>query len=242
VNFYAYVGNNPLNYNDPTGYYAGIDDLIFTAGGAAVGLIAQGVVDVARGELSGWQDYVAAGVGGAVAGETLLYAGPVAAGAVGGATSNLARQGLRWAGGQQSGIDVGGLAFDTTVGGFTGIIPGLKIPGITKGRGSYNAIYKQMTTKFQNGTISSVTPKTAMKMFVGRATDTSFLPGTITATGASFGYDALMADVGIPQNNFNDFGDPNQNFQSYAGFGSGSGFNLYPSNSGTTLLQSVYSK
>lgn len=242
INHYVYVFNNPLNANDPSGLYAGIDDLIFTAGGAAVGLIAQGVADLFRGELSSPQDYFAAGVGGAVAGETLLYAGPVLAGAAGSGAANITRQSLNYFAGKQNGFDVGSLAFDTTIGAATGLIPGLRIPGLTKGRGNFNAIYKQLVTKFQNGTISSVTPQAAAKMFVGRATSTSFLPGTITATGASFGYDALWANTGIPQNNFNDFGDTSLNFPSFAGLGSGSSFSLYPSRSNTNVLQSVYCK
>ena len=225
INFYTYVSNNPINNNDPTGHYAIIDDLIFTGGGAAVGLLAQGAVDLFRGEFSSWQDYIAAGAGGAAAGEALLYTGPVGAGIAGGATANLVKQGLYWASGEQEGFDFGSLAFDTTVGGATGLIPGLKIPGITQGRGSYNAIFKQMTTKFQKGTISDVTSKTAAKMFVGRATSTSFLPGSLVATEAGFSYSALFD------------GTANTNGTPAAG-----GFVLYPNKSNTNMMRSVYSK
>ena len=83
-------------------------------------------------------------------------------------------------------------------------------------------------------------------MFVGRATDTSFLPGTITAISGSFGYDALLSNVKTPQNDFNDFGNPNLNFPGYAGLGTGldasGGFLLYPSKPNANSMQSVYSK
>ena len=237
------MNNNPVNNNDPMGLYVGVDDAIFAGGGALIGVGAQGLIDLYNGELSSWQNYVAAGVGGAVAGETLLYAGPVVAGAAGGAASNGTKQLLNMASGYQDTFDFGGLAFDTTVGAATGLIPGAKVPGITQGRNSYNAIYKQMVTKFENGTISNVSTETAMKMFVGRTTDTSFIPGTIAATGASFGYDSLMADGGA-LNNFNDFGNnPNLNFPTYAGVGGASGgFVLYPNKANTNMMQRVYSK
>lgn len=46
---------------------------------------AQVVVDLVKWERSSWKDYVASGVGGAVAGEALLYTGPIGSGAAGGA-------------------------------------------------------------------------------------------------------------------------------------------------------------
>lgn len=62
---------------------------------------------------------------------------------------------------------------DTAIGAATGFIPGINVQGITAGRGSYNSIFKQMTTKASNGTIASMKPRTAAKMFVGGAVDTS---------------------------------------------------------------------
>jgi len=70
----------------------------------------------------------------------------------------------------------------TAVGGLTGLIPGVKISGINAGRGSMNAVYKQMSTKFARGQISSVSTRTALKMFAGRATDTAVLQGTAVGT------------------------------------------------------------
>jgi RHS repeat-associated protein len=192
-NVYAYVANNPVNRVDQLGLYFGIDDLVFTAGGALVGLGGQFVGDVissARAgswQFSGWEDYAGSAVGGAVGGEALLYTGPIGAGLAGGAAGNLAKQGFKNLSGKQCGFDLASFGFDTAVGGLTGFIPGAKVPGITSGRGSYNQVFKQISTKAQNGTISSITSTTAGKMFVGRSVDTALVPGTGAAAlaGAS---------------------------------------------------------
>ena len=186
-NFYSYA-NNPIIATDPLGLWAGIDDLIFSGGGAIAGLIGLGVSDIWSGSLSGWEDYTASAIGGAAGGETLLYAGPVAAGAVGGLATNMSKQLLKNLSGKQCGVDVVSTVVDTGIGAVTGNIKGLTIPGITSGRNSMNAIFKQMSTKFKNGTISSVTTKTASKMFVGRSTDAALVRGA--AVGSLAGSDA----------------------------------------------------
>ena len=61
------------------GAMAGVDDAVFTVGGAVVGVVGQGLSDLLSWNLSGWEDYVGSAVGGAAFGETLLYSGPVIA-------------------------------------------------------------------------------------------------------------------------------------------------------------------
>jgi RHS repeat-associated protein len=177
VNLYRYVLDDPISYQDPLGLWAGIDDAIFSGGGAIAGLAGQGLSDLLSGQLSGWEDYTGAAIGGAAFGETLLYAGPVLAGAVGGAVTNASKQGLKNLTGKQCGFNGVSFASDTLVGAATGLIPGVRVPGVTAGRGSWNAVYKQMSTKFANGQISNVTTSTALKMFGGRAVDTALVPG-----------------------------------------------------------------
>ncbi|MCF6244406.1 MAG: RHS repeat-associated core domain-containing protein [Sulfurovum sp.] len=182
-NFYRYVSNDPVNFVDPSGLYVGVDDAIFAGGGAVIGVIGQGVSDLWSWELSGWEDYAGSAVGGAAFGEALLYTGPIGAGAAGSFATNITKQVLKNETGKQCGYDITSLAVDTALGGATGVIPGMKIPGITAGKGSMNAIYNQMTTKLKNGQISTVTAKTASKMFAGRATQTAVAEGVVIGGG-----------------------------------------------------------
>jgi RHS repeat-associated protein len=187
LNLYAYVNGSPANLSDPSGLYTGVDDAVFAAGGAVVGVVGQGIGDAFSGQLSSWQDYTGSAVGGAAGGVALLYTGPVGAGAVGGAVSNGVKQGLKMATGEQCNFSVGSLAVDTAIGAATGFIPGSKVAGATTGRNSYNAIFKQMTTKLKSGAISNVSVKTAGKMLVGRAVDTALLPGAGAGVAGGFG-------------------------------------------------------
>ena len=201
ANLYLYAGGNPTNNIDPTGLWAGIDDLIASGGGALVGLIGQGVSDLISGQVSGWEDYAGSAVGGAAAGETLLYtANPILAGLAGGAAGNLTKQGLKNLTGAQCGFDAGGFAYDTAAGGIGGAIPGLsklpggKIQGINAGRNSFTAISKQMNTKLANGTISRVSAKTAGKMLAGDAIEGA--PGTLFGSGSNAAGNVLFPAPG----------------------------------------------
>ena len=195
LGLYTYGHQNPLKVKDPDGRYAWVDDAVFAVGGAVVGLAVQAGADIVTGKMSRWQDYAAAGVGGAAGGWALLYTGPVGAGAASGAASNLTRQGLDvLTEGKE--FSVGRLAFDTGIGAATGLIPGVRVPGVTAGRGSFNAIYKQMVTKFEQGQISTVSAKTAAKMFAGRAVNAALVPGT--AAGVAAGVAADKLDLNPP--------------------------------------------
>ena len=125
TNEYCYCDNSWPNATDPTGEWAVIDDVVFTVGGAALGLIGQGMSDLVAGRFSGWEAYVGAGIGGAVAGESTLYLGPIAGGMLGAATANGITQGLRILDGKQTtGFDFGSFALDTGLGGLGGLIGG----------------------------------------------------------------------------------------------------------------------
>jgi RHS repeat-associated protein len=184
-NLYSYALSNPPNRRDPYGLWALIDDLIFAGGGAMVGLVGQGLGDVFSGTRGSWEDYLGAALGGAIGGEVLLYGGPVVAGAAGGAATNIIKQFIKNRTGKQCGYDALSYLVDTGIGTVTGLLPGFGLPGISSGRNSFNAIYKQMATKFETGQISRVTPQTASKMFVGRLEATGGIPGTGAAAVAS---------------------------------------------------------
>lgn len=115
MNWYWFADGDPVMSVDPYGLWAVVDDAIALGAGAAIGVAAQGVSDLIRGHASSWQDYVAAGLGGAAAGEATLYAGPIAGAAAGGAIANASRQGLNYATGVQNSFSVSSLAVETTV-------------------------------------------------------------------------------------------------------------------------------
>jgi RHS repeat-associated protein len=166
-NIYAYVSNDPINYLDVSGLWTGVDDGVFFAGGVAVGLFGQAVSDVVSGKFSGWESYGGAAAGGAFGAMTMLYTGsPWAAGAANGMVANITTQGLNNLTGKQSGLDVNSLAMDALLGAALGRLPGSEIPGITISNG-YSSLFKQMTTKLRNGSISSVKFRVALKMYVG---------------------------------------------------------------------------
>ena len=194
ANLYGYVVNDPTNLSDSSGLWAGIDDAIFALGGGLVGLAGQAVGDLLSGSLSGWEDYTGSFVGGAAGGWALLYTGPIGAGAAGGATANAVKQWLKMATGKQCGFNFESLAVDTGIGALTGFIPGARVPGVTAGRNSYNAVFRQMTTKFERNLVSTVRTRTAAKMFAGRATDAALVPGSGAAAVAGLGTARLLND------------------------------------------------
>jgi RHS repeat-associated protein len=195
TNLWTYVGNNPQSFIDPIGLYFGLDDGIFTAGGAVLGLLGQAGADLVAGKASGWEDYLASAVGGAIGGEALLYTGPVGAGVAAGLSTNLLKQFLKNQTGKQCGYDLVSLAADSALGGATGLIPGMRVPGITAGRGSYLQVYRQMVTKAQRGTAQSVTLGTAGKMYVGRGVETA-LPQGVVVSGM-LGGSGWLPDPGV---------------------------------------------
>ena len=158
-----------MNFADPWGLWFGIDDAIFAGTGAILGVAGRLAGDILTGSLSNWEDYAGSAVGGAAAGEVLLYtANPVLAGAAGGLVGNVTGQGLNYATGNQSGIDAGSAFFDTALGAATGLIPGRpRIQGVNAGRGSDLQVFKQIVTKAGNGTMHHLSTDAATRMARG---------------------------------------------------------------------------
>jgi RHS repeat-associated protein len=121
TNEYRYCDNSWPNETDPTGEWAGIDDLVATVGGAVFGVAAQGISDLVSGQYSGWETYVGSAVNGAVTAEASLYVGPVAGAMLGAAAGNVTAQGLRIADGNQQSFNWNSLTVDTAMGGLGGL-------------------------------------------------------------------------------------------------------------------------
>lgn len=180
LNRYTYVTGNPILLVDPQGNWAFVDDLIAMGVGAAVGITTTFVSDLiteaatgGRSGFSDWQTYLGSAIGGAAGGETSLYFAP-AAGAVGGATAYAATQLLKGKSIQISSMFLHGLAGFLTERGGREL---MTIKGITRGRNSYEAIYKSGLTKFKNGTAKRMHVKTAFKGYVASITSLDAVEG-----------------------------------------------------------------
>jgi RHS repeat-associated protein len=159
-NHYLFANGNPVMFSDSTGEWFGWDDLVFAGGGALVGLVTQGVADAFRGELSDWETYAGAAVGGAAYGETLLYtANQWAAGAVGGAVTNGTTQALQMTFGEREEFDYVSFAADTAVGTLTGFIPGNKTAS-----GTY---FKGIVTRGWDGNIGAIQKSAGSALTMG---------------------------------------------------------------------------
>lgn len=179
-NLYSYVYNRPQSLKDPGGTYAIIDDATFAAAGALGGVIGQAVADIARGHLSGPEDYLGSYIGGAVGGLTLLYGwNPYLSGAINGTVSNFAKQRLKIWTGEQCDFDLKSLAFDTGAGLVLGGLTGDALPGINSGRNSDLAIAKSMVTKIERGQISRISSQTVGKMLLGKGQEGALLQSSV---------------------------------------------------------------
>ena len=129
-NPYAYVGNNPGSYRDPSGLYAGVDDLAACGGGALLAVGVRGVMDVWNREFSGW-DYAGEVTGGCAGGTATLYGGPIAGGAVYGAVSSGTNYGIHALQGTQE-ASLSSFATEVGIGTVTGAAGGAVAKGVGK--------------------------------------------------------------------------------------------------------------
>jgi RHS repeat-associated protein len=174
ANLYRYCGNNPANWSDPSGLVFGWDDAALFVGGGVIGIIGQGVHDALAGQVSGWQSYTGAFIGGGVGGVALEYGGPLAAGGLGAMTGDMVTQELNMAFGDQQSYDPMQTIVNTGIGTALGVIPGPK--GTTN---SDQAIAKQVLTKFRNKTINRIKPRTGVKVARGLLKGSNALPSTV---------------------------------------------------------------
>jgi len=191
MNWYLYANGNPLMYTDSSGFWYGYDDVAFAGAGMIIGIAGQLVADSLSGELSSFETYAGAALGGGMAGLALLYtANPYFAGGVAGLVSNGTTQLLeKHVTGSRTSFDFTELAFSTTIGIASGLIPGRpRITGVNAGRGSYYQVFQQMRTKAINGQATSICPQTAYKMTVGAFYHNAISIGAVASSYSSNWY------------------------------------------------------
>ena len=234
VNFYAYVNNNPINANDPSGEVCVPCGVIGAGVGGLVGFGVEGTKQIFAGDFNA-SNLIGSTIGGAVTGGTIGLTGGASllaiggAAGLGGATGNLAKQGTGNLLGEQQGFNTGEFVQDTAFSAIAGPIGSkvrLPFPGMTSGRNSFSSITESTFTKLNNGTISNVSAKTIGKVVV--AETISDIPGQAVQGGLNFLFDTVNDSSFL-------------NFTGNSNSASG-GFVLYPSKPNTNTLQSVYSK
>ena len=170
LNWYCYADGNPISLSDPMGLWAGLDDLAFAGGGVVIGVVSQGVSDLLHWNWSGAPAYGYSAAAGAAGGWATLYGGPVVGGATFGATRSVLNQSKQMAEGTQADFNYWYLGRDTAVGAGSAavaeLVPMPGIQGLNAGRGSFQAVSRQVVTKLENGTIQDIAAGTAGKMFI----------------------------------------------------------------------------
>ena len=179
LNLFAYCKNNPVMYVDENGNSFILAILIGAAIGAIAGVASQAVSDVCSNvaqhkldfsswEMSSWQTYAGAAIGGAIGGAFTPFLGPVSTAFITGFSQTFITMGLsnltsdsKYSFGEMlcSSLLIGGVAGLTA-----GVLDNIKIPKINSGRGSLSAIAKQINTKLVKEQIKNVSIKTLGKM------------------------------------------------------------------------------
>lgn len=160
LNRFAFAHGNPVAFIDPNGQF--IQTAIGAAAGFVGGVVVQGVGDLLSGELSSFEQYAGAAIGGAVTGGLLVNGVPPSiAGAAGAAVGNLTTQGLNNLTGRQDGFSFSSLATDTVIGGLSGSIGARvgKAGNAGLQRIGNSTAYRKFSKSILGRTVQSTRPK-----------------------------------------------------------------------------------
>lgn len=183
LNAYMYCMGDPVNYVDPTGavWAALAGGIVGAIGNVAVKAAGDVVKSAKNGkvQVSSWQSYVGSATGGFASGTTFVLSGGnmTLAGASGSAVETLTTEGLNMATGmegyrKEDGYTWKNLIANIAVSGAKGAATGfafgkvgeyIKLPGINSGKGSFEAVWKQVMTKAARDQIANITWSTVGK-------------------------------------------------------------------------------
>lgn len=245
VNFYAYVGNNPINYNDPSGKIAFAIPLITGGIGAIAGAAGSAVGQAISG---GFSDFsltevgVAAGVG-FVAGAAAPFTATTLAGAAfTGGVANVAQLGISEViDGNLGNVTIG----DVALAGVAGLAGGAIGGSVTRSTG----LHFSETSKFiapafarqlnLSSDLTTITAGSSVARNIGGAVASNIDFGVATTFDNLFSGAPVQTDLNfspVEPINFSPAPSP------FSANSAGGGFVLYPSKPNTNMLQSVYSK
>jgi hypothetical protein len=166
INSYSYSKGNPITNKDPDGNFVNV--LARAVVGDVVGIGSQLYGDLSTGQTSAVSTYIAAGLGGAANGAVIAsggyWYGPLGGFVGGGVQSSIAQTAsiLNGSSNTFSVSDVGDTALYQAP---YGLIPGLRVSGLTAGRNSFESIAKSVFTRYDNGVINNISVPTVAKAF-----------------------------------------------------------------------------
>ena len=170
INLYAYVANDPVDGRDPSGDAILVDDLIGGTVGAVVGV---GVTVAIHGSETSWGDVAGAATTGAIlgvgivnipetAGASAVLAGAAVESGIAAGAGSAVRQGVD-TGHVSAGETSRDAAFGAAAGGAARTLPNVRVQGITAGRGSWQAVNRNVASRVANGTARTMSAQTALK-------------------------------------------------------------------------------